>query len=69
MAAEVSANGSSFQVGRVQPLFGGMPQLGDIYREYDVATDGQRFLVAMQTEQPAPEPLILVQNWTAGLKR
>jgi hypothetical protein len=27
------------------------------------------FLAVMANEQAAPEPLTLVQNWTAGLKK
>jgi hypothetical protein len=34
-----------------------------------VSPGGQRFLVAMPTEDAAPEPLTLVQNWTAALKK
>jgi len=40
-------------------------------RNYDVSTDGQRFLMmrdAAQTEQPPPQ-VIVVQNWLEELKR
>jgi hypothetical protein len=37
--------------------------------QYDVSPDGLRFLALMPNEQAAPEPLMLVQNWTAGLKK
>ena len=68
MAVEVRENGSSLEVGRVQPLFGGLHSSA-FSTEYDAALDGQRFLVAIQTGLPASEPLTLVQNWTAGLKK
>ena len=33
------------------------------------ARDGQRFLVNTQTGDPAPNPITVVLNWTAGLKK
>jgi serine/threonine protein kinase/Tol biopolymer transport system component len=68
MAAEVKPNGSSLEIGRVQPLVSGLPTELAI-TEYDVSSDGKRFLVTMPSEPPTPEPLTLVQNWTAGLKK
>jgi hypothetical protein len=68
MAADVKENGSSLEVGRVQPLFGGVPTLVTS-AAYDVSLDGQRFVVTTWVEPPAPKPLTLVQNWTAGLKK
>jgi Tol biopolymer transport system component len=67
MAAEVKANTVSLEVGRVEPLFGGLP-VATGSMPYDVASGGQRFLIVFQVEQPAA-PLTLVQNWTAGLKK
>ena len=37
--------------------------------DYDVTADGRRFLVNRLVEQNAPSPVIVVMNWTAGLKR
>jgi hypothetical protein len=37
--------------------------------QYDVSPDGQRILAVMPDEQAASEPLTLVQNWTAALKK
>ena len=68
MAVEVKVNGSSVEAGRAQPLFSGVPALV-LGTSYDASPDGQRFLVAVQPEAAAPEPLTLVQNWTAGLKK
>jgi serine/threonine protein kinase len=39
-----------------------------LYR-YDVATDGQRFLILTPAEFTRIDPLHVVLNWTAGLKR
>lgn len=36
---------------------------------YVPSRDGQRFLVNTQTGDPAPTPITVVLNWTAGLKR
>lgn len=35
----------------------------------DVSADGQHFLAVMPNESGAPEPLTLVQNWPAALKK
>jgi Tol biopolymer transport system component len=68
MAAEIKTSGASLEVGRIEPLFGGF-QVGTGPLPYDVAPGGQRFLVDFQIEQPATQPLTLVQNWTVGLKK
>jgi hypothetical protein len=68
MAAEVGAKGGVFEVGQVTPLFGPLI-LGQGY-QYDVSADGQRFLAVLPPEQNSnSEPLTVVQNWTAGLKK
>jgi len=67
-AVEVKASATSLEVGRVETLFAGL-LAGGGPPPYDVATGGQRFLVALPTEQATPEPLTLVQNWTAALKK
>jgi hypothetical protein len=64
-AAEVGAKGGSFEAGQVTPLFGGLSSL-----VYDVGTGGQRFLAVMPPEQSTEaQPLTVVQNWVAGLKK
>jgi len=35
----------------------------------DVSADGQRILAVVAPDQQGVEPLTLVQNWTAGLKK
>ena len=67
MAAEVNAKGNTIEVGQVRPL--GIPVVTTATYRYDVAADGQRFLVAAVPEQNAAVPLTLVQNWAAGLKK
>jgi hypothetical protein len=67
MAVEVDLKGAEVEIGAVRPLFG--PLLTGHGYQYDVSPDGQRFLAIVYDEQSAPEPLTLVQNWTAGLRK
>jgi Tol biopolymer transport system component len=64
MAAEVRADGTSFEVGAIHPLFQ-TRSLGFGYR-YDVSPDGKRFLVVAGLPQEL-SPIMLVTNWTAEL--
>jgi len=64
MAAEVDAKGGAFEVGKVDAL--SEPLIGN---GYDVSADGQRFLSAVAPEGESGEPLTVVLNWTAALKK
>jgi Tol biopolymer transport system component len=66
MAADVMIKGGDIQIGEVRPLFGPLP-IGNGY-QYDVSADGQRIL-AVTLRQNASEPLSIIQNWPAGLKK
>jgi Tol biopolymer transport system component len=68
MAAEVTVLAGTFEVGQVRPLFGAVNMTQGV-SVYDVSADGQRFLLRTFPEQKPGEPLTLVQNWTAGLKK
>jgi eukaryotic-like serine/threonine-protein kinase len=61
--------GPSFGVPK--PLFQTRVPIGvDPFRtHYDVSGDGQRFLVNTQIGDPAPNPITVVLNWTAALKK
>jgi eukaryotic-like serine/threonine-protein kinase len=67
MAAEVKTDGSSFAIGAVKPLFETR-----VYRStfggYDVAADGQRFMICYEPGQPNVA-ITLVENWDAELKK
>ena len=67
MAAEVKSDGSSFAIGAVKPLFETR-----VYRSslggYDVAADGQRFIICYEPGQPNAA-ITLVENWDAELKK
>jgi hypothetical protein len=65
MAAEVKENGSSIEVGVVNPLFETM--VFGASGGYDVTADGQRFIITRQTVQPNTL-ITLVENWDAALK-
>jgi Tol biopolymer transport system component len=63
MAAELNYPGGAIQVGQVKRLFSDV--IGQVF---DVAADGQRFLLAPPVEKGS-ESLTLVQNWAAALKK
>lgn len=65
VAATVNGQGSSFEVGAVLPLFETRPP----NRAFVVSGDGQRFLINTDVDQTSSEPLTVVLNWTAALKK
>jgi serine/threonine protein kinase len=67
MAADIEANGSTFDVGAVRPLFE-VKAKGSVYF-YHVTADGQRFLMGIQVVSQSVPPLTLVTNWNAELKK
>ena len=66
MAAAVTAQGSTIEVGSVNPLFSFAPY--GVRHFYDVAPDGQRFLVNTVAEASSA-PITVVLNWAEGLKK
>jgi serine/threonine protein kinase len=64
MAVDVKASGSSFEPGVPKLLFETSVPL-----VFDVSGDGQRFLFLAPVEESSPEPIDVVLNWTADLKR
>jgi eukaryotic-like serine/threonine-protein kinase len=59
--------GPAFRVGTAQALFPTRPRaIGGVY---DVSSDGQKFLVAKLTSEEASQPIALVLNWTAELRK
>jgi Tol biopolymer transport system component len=67
MAAGINLKDDA-KVDTARALFAGVPNLAGF--QYDVSADGQHFLVVAPPEKTGPsEPLTLVQNWTAGLKK
>jgi serine/threonine protein kinase len=66
-AVEVGARGDTFEIGKVQPLFDTTPVLVGAF--YDVSQDGRRFLVNTIVRQTSSQPITLVVNWAAALKK
>jgi len=68
MAATVNADGAEFRVGDVRRLF--PMRSGGLRSPYAVAPDGKRFLVnVVQTPESKAEPITVVMNWAAGLRK
>ena len=68
MAVPVTT-GNAFEAGRPVPLFRVAAQRKEYeVAQYDVAPDGQRFIVNSSTGAPAL-PISVVINWTSELKR
>jgi hypothetical protein len=65
MAVEVEGKGASFNVGRSQRLF--IAPVNPFDTSYDVAPDGQRFVMNASPEQETP-PLVLMLNWTSRVQ-
>src|SRR5258707_112980 len=64
--------GKSFEAGPPKPLFQTRVRpasLGEERSSYAVTADGQRFLVNNLVDENAPQPITLVLNWIANLKR
>jgi hypothetical protein len=66
----VSGTKPSFEAGAPQPLFEALlaHAPGDNLFQYDVTTDGKRFLLSTIAGASAPQ-LNVVVNWEAGLKK
>jgi eukaryotic-like serine/threonine-protein kinase len=64
MAVDVKTVGAVFEPGVPKPLFAST-RAGS----FDVTRDGQRFLISVPIEESSPEPITVVLNWTADLKR
>jgi hypothetical protein len=65
--------GADFIAGLPKRLFsiGAAPAARDRARNtvYDVAADGQRFLVSVAAGEPSSSRVTIVLNWTGALKR
>jgi hypothetical protein len=64
---------STLEFGAGVPLFEARMEAGTYVnvgwmQQYDVAPDGQRFLLNLEPDSSA-SPITVVLNWTAGLKK
>jgi Tol biopolymer transport system component len=62
-AAALDLKIGAVEVKKVEPLF------GPLTAGYDLSADGQCFLAALPPDGEVAEPLTVVLNWTAGLKK
>jgi Tol biopolymer transport system component len=75
MAVDVKTDGAMFQASVPHPLFDvpgipvNGPGAGTLSGSYSVSADGQKFLVAIQPTADMSNPLSIVLNWTAILKK
>ncbi|MGD8439970.1 MAG: hypothetical protein PVG53_05510, partial [Holophagae bacterium] len=68
VATAVDASGTTFNVGTSETLF--RINLAGVFRyPYDVAPDGDRFLVIRSGETANSDPMAVVVNWDAELER
>jgi len=68
MSAQIVEAGSSLSIGKVQPLFQANPAPNPGWI-YDVSADGKKFLVVSEGTEKSSQPLTLVVNWPALLKK
>ncbi len=69
MVVEVKTEAEVFEFGTPKPLFEVRLEANFPRSRYQVAANGQRFLVNVPIETAAPSPITVVVNWTGGLKR
>jgi len=68
MAVPVRQSGADLELGHEQALFKvRTPAAGRLLGSYDVAANGQRFLIGELVGDPPPAPLVIL-NWPAALK-
>ncbi|HXW93670.1 MAG TPA: hypothetical protein VEK33_24180, partial [Terriglobales bacterium] len=68
MAVEFSEDHDSPVIGKARPLFRIRAPISPQWY-YDVAPDGKRFLINSLQQPASPEPLTLLVNWDAELKK
>jgi len=59
----------AFRSGKPAPLFEVRLEVDSRRSRYQVADNGQRFLINVPLESTLSEPITVVTNWTSGLKR
>lgn len=72
MAVDVDLSTSTPRIGTPKELFAVQliySPMSPEWGAYDVAADGKRFLVESADQTLAPEPINLIVNWDAELKR
>jgi eukaryotic-like serine/threonine-protein kinase len=69
MAADIAVKSGSLEVSHVRPLFE-VPSIVQLpMSDYDVTSDGKKFLINVPFESQNETPLTLVVNWDLALKK
>jgi Tol biopolymer transport system component len=68
MAVDVGTDGRIFDFGVPKPLFDVSLEVEARRSRYQIAANGQKFLVVMPLGSRQSVPITVVTNWTAGLK-
>ena len=66
MSVEVKSAPDNLELGSPRPLFS-LPAVFNASYAYDVAPDGQRFIVVAGSSRRGREPLSVIVNWPAAL--
>ena len=69
MSVDVSTTSSEFRAGTPNPLFHQPLSDLEMRNGYAVSPDGRRFLMLVPAGQAKPEPITVVLNWQALLKK
>ena len=71
MSVDVNTNANNFEAGTPKVLFEArlVPGQPTGAGAYSVTRDGQRFLTNLLAEDSSPSPAVVVQNWTASLRK
>jgi hypothetical protein len=64
MAVSVETGDGTLKIGEPRQVIGPLSILA-----YDVTADGQRFLLRLRNPAVTSQPMTVVQNWTAALKK
>jgi hypothetical protein len=68
-AVDVVADTASFRAVSPKLLFRTGPPAGPGGKRYDVAPDGNRFLIGVPVPPPPPQPIMVLVNWIEQLKQ
>jgi Tol biopolymer transport system component len=69
MSVHVKTSASKFDAGIPRPLFKTQLVASGQRNHYTVSPDGERFLMIVPTGEARPEPITVVLNWPALLKK
>ena len=69
MAVDIKPSGTSFEEGIPKPLFTTNVDAYDSFNRFVVSNDGKRFLINSSIEGKSSEPIMVILNWTAEVKK